>query len=132
MPMRSRASTSRLLRFRPQRRREHAAHPREAVRVPLQERAQHRFRVAMRPEPMPQRLQFVADFAVVVDFAVERDGGVAVVADDRLVAAGQIDDLQAHRAQGRDAAFEDAVLVGPAMVERFRDPVGNPPAHVSR
>src|SRR5205807_631473 len=66
-----------------------------------------------------------------VDFAVERDRGIPVVAHDRLVSAGKVDDLQTHRAQGRDAALEHAVLVGPAMVKYFRDPVGYPPAHVS-
>ena len=48
-----------LPRFRPQRHREHAAQPREALRVPLQERVQHRFGVAVGAEPVAQRFELV-------------------------------------------------------------------------
>ena len=53
---------------------------------------------------------------MVVDLAVERDGGVAIVADDRLIAAGQIDDLQSDGAQSCFAALENPLLVRSAMV----------------
>ena len=79
----------------------------------------------------PSASSSCADFQVIVDFAVEGDGGVAVVADEGLIAARQVDDLQADGAQRGLAAFEDALLVGPAMVQRFGDPVGDAPAHHS-
>ena len=62
---------------------------------------------------------------MVVDLAVEGDRRIAVVADDRLIAARQVDDLQPHGAQRRLAAFENPLLVRPAMGQRFRDPLGD-------
>jgi hypothetical protein len=44
-----------------------------------------------------------------------------------LIAAGQIDDLQSHGAQGCLAAFENPLLVRAAMVQRFGDTVGDTP-----
>src|SRR6202040_2657637 len=64
--------------------------------------------------------EFRAQFAVVVDLAVEDQDGVAVVADHGLIAALQIDDLEAHRAQGNDWRFVDALLVRPAMNQGVR------------
>jgi hypothetical protein len=52
-------------------------------------------------ELMPEILKFPPQFGVVVDLPVERDDGMAIVADDRLVASAEIDDLQANRAQGQ-------------------------------
>ena len=62
---------------------------------------------------MTERLQFAPNFPVVVDLAVERDGGVAIVADDRLVAAVQIDDLQPDRAQGDVTDWKTPCWSGP-------------------
>ena len=50
-------------------------------------------------EPMARALQFTADFPVIVDLAVKRDGRIAVIADNRLIAAAQVDDFQPDRAQ---------------------------------
>ena len=41
---------------------------------------------------------------MVIDFAVERDDGIPIIAGHRLVAAVQVDDLQPDRAQDRTAA----------------------------
>src|SRR5689334_1200240 len=46
---------------------------------------------------MSQRFQFLANFPVVVDFAVEGNRRVPIVADDGLVSAFQVDDLEADR-----------------------------------
>src|ERR1035437_1736300 len=62
---------------------------------------------------------------MVVDFAVEDNRRIPVVTQDRLVPAIQIDDLQAHRAQRRFAAFEHTLLVWPTVRNRFRDALGN-------
>src|ERR1019366_4140620 len=114
-----------LIRLRPQRHREHTAHPRKTRRVPLQVRPQHRLRIAVRAETVTQTLQLGSNFLVVVDFSVEDYRRIPVVTQDRLVSALQIDDLQAYRAQRRFAAFEDTLLVRPAMRNRFRDALGN-------
>src|ERR1017187_2021404 len=62
---------------------------------------------------------------MIVDFSVEDNRRVPIVTQYRLVPALQIDDLQAYRAQRRFAAFEDSLLVRPAMRNRFRDALGN-------
>ncbi len=67
-------------------------------------------------EPVPQFLELRANLEMVVDLAVERHGRVAIVADERLIAAGQIDDLQSDGAQGCLAALENPLLVRAAMV----------------
>jgi hypothetical protein len=65
---------------------------------------------------VPQFLELRANLGMVVDLAVEGDGGVAIVADERLIAAGQIDDLQSDGAQSSFAALENPLLVWAAMV----------------
>ena len=69
---------------------------------------------------MAARRQFVAQLEVVIDLAVEDDGGVAVVAVDGLVAALQVDDLEPHRAQADMRRMIDTILVGPAVGQRQR------------
>src|SRR5664279_3106172 len=69
---------------------------------------------------------------MIVDFSVEDNRRIPVVTQYRLISTAQIDDLQAHRAQCRFAAFEHTLLVRPTMRYRFRDALGNtlacPPA----
>ncbi len=115
IPMRSRASTSRRSRLAPQRHREHPAQPREAVRVPLEERVQNRFGVAVGAEAMSALFQFAAQFQVIVDLAVEDDDGVAILGQDGLIAALHVDDLQPRRAQRDSLGLKDALLVRAAM-----------------
>ena len=85
-------------RFPPQRHREHSAESFEASRVPLLEPAKHGLGIAVGPEPVPQRLQLGPHLSMIVDFTVERNYGVAVLADERLIAAREVDDLQSDRA----------------------------------
>jgi hypothetical protein len=78
---------------------------------------------------MPQRFQFPANFLVVVNLPVEGDSRVAIAADEWLVTAAKVDNLQAHGTKRRHAAFEYALLVGTAMREGLRDAMGYAPAH---
>ena len=55
---------------------------------------------------------------MIVNLAVEDQDGVAIVADHGLIAALQIDDLEAHRAQGNDFRFVGTLLVRTAMNQR--------------
>ena len=93
--MRSRASTSRRSEFTHSatpnmprnRRKQSVSHSRKACRtVSVSQWLTKR---------VPERFQLAPQLHVVVNFAVENDGGVAVGAGDRLVAAFKIDDLQA-------------------------------------
>ena len=125
MPTRSRASTSRLAEFVQMRDREHAAQLLEAGGIPLQKRVQNGFRIAVGMEAMARLLQLGAQFQVVIDFAVEDDGGVAVVGVKRLVAGFQIEDLEAGGSQRAGSGFVDTLLVWSAM-DQCRRSFGNP------
>ena len=46
--------------FSPERHGKHTAHPRKAIRVPLEERLQNGFRIAVGMEPAPAAFQFAA------------------------------------------------------------------------
>src|SRR5579885_3326797 len=63
-------------------------------------------------------LEFDADFAVIVDFAIEGDYGPGGGVDDGLIAPGEIDDFQTGGAERGGRRFKDALLIWPAMDER--------------
>jgi len=67
-------------------------------------------------EAAAQAFEFAAQFRVVVDFAVEYDDGVAVVAHDGLVASCEVDDFQADRAERNQFAFPTACWSGPRWI----------------
>ena len=69
---------------------------------------------------MSQLLEFPAQFQVVVNFAVEDNRSVAIIADDGLVSALQVDNFQARGAHGENARAEHSTLIGPAMSQRCR------------
>ena len=52
---------------------------------------------------------------MVVDLAVEDDRVAAVLGEDRLVTAGDVDDAEAAHAEAEVAVGEHAAVVGPAM-----------------
>ena len=106
--------------FCPQSDREHAAQAGETLRVPFEKRVQHGFGVGMRNETMTKRFQLGAQFQVIVNFAVEDDHGIAILREDWLVAAFQVNNFQARGAQGANFGSEDALLVRAAMNERRR------------
>src|SRR4051812_32013477 len=76
---------------------------------------------------MAQGFEFRADLQVIVNLTIESDCGIAVIREDGLVAAAEVDDLQADGAEDGFAALEDALLVRSTMVERFCDPMGDAP-----
>src|SRR5579872_7111792 len=67
---------------------------------------------------MPEFLQLAAQLPMIVDFTVEDDGGIAVFAQDGLVAGLGRDDLQARGAQGAMSRLENSLLVGSAVQQR--------------
>src|ERR1035438_4446219 len=85
---------------------------------------QHGFRVAMRMETVAQLFQLRPNVQMIVDLAVERNRGVAIIAHHGLIAAFEIDDFEANRAKSRHAALVDTLLVGTPMVQRFINPAG--------
>ena len=64
---------------------------------------------------MTERFQLGAQFQVIVDFAIEDDYDVAILREDGLVAAFQVNNFQARCAQGANFGSEDALLVRAAM-----------------
>ena len=66
----------------------------------------------------------IVEIRRVVDFDVEDDPDCAVFVRDRLVAALEVDDAEAAHADGDAVADVHALLVGPAVHERPRHPLG--------
>ena len=83
-----------LARCRPQRDGEHPPQPRETLRVPFEERLQHRFRVRAGAKLMAAPFQLRAQLGVIVYLAVEHDHRIAALGNDGLVAGIQVDNLQ--------------------------------------
>src|SRR3981081_900940 len=106
--------------LRPNRQREHATQAREAILVPAEKGAQDYFGVAAGFEFLSVRFQFRAQFAMVVDLAVEDQYGVSVLAAHGLVARLQIDDLKAHGPHRNALRFVGALLVRTSMNQRVR------------
>ena len=67
---------------------------------------------------MAQALQLRAQFEVIVDFAVEDDAPFAVILEDRLVTALQVNDLQSRGAARERFRRKGSLLVRAAMVQR--------------
>src|SRR4051812_39918678 len=72
-------------------------------------------------EDVPARSQTVAQLDEVVDLAVHHDRDLAVLGEDRLVAARDVDDRQPLASQGGLARYVDAA--------RIRASVDDPLAH---
>ena len=117
--MRSRASTSRFVDFvhNPI---EHAPQSRKTSRIPFEERVKNRFRVAVGVKAMAERFQFAPQFQVVIDLAVEHDGDIGIVRQNRLVAVTEVDNLEPRRAHRAQARLEHTLLVRAAMNQRGR------------
>ena len=56
-----------------------------------------------------------AQLQMIVDFPVEDNRSVAIITNDGLVSALQINDFQARRAHGENARAEHSALIRPAM-----------------
>jgi hypothetical protein len=71
-------------------------------------------------ESMATALQLGPQFLVIVDFAVENDGSVAVFGGDGLASRLEVNNLQARCTHRYDMRFEDTLLIRSAMDQRFR------------
>ncbi len=115
MPIRSRASTRRRSLSR------HSATPniprsREKHSVShSQERVQNRFGVAVGTKAVAALLQFTAQFQMIVNLAVEDDDSVAILGNNGLIAALNVDNLQPRSAQRDGVRLKDALLIRTAM-----------------
>jgi len=96
---------------------EHAAEAGEDAGVPGEEALEDDFGIGVGVEVVAEGGEFGAEFAVVIDLAVEDDDGVAVGGIDGLFAAGEINDAEADGTEGDVGGDVDAPLVGAAMVE---------------
>ena len=83
--------------------------------VPFDEAAQHHFGIAVRLEAMAELLEFVPDLLVVIDLAVEGDGGVAVIGEHRLAALRDVENREAGRPERAQLALVRALLVWSSM-----------------
>src|ERR1700689_4700825 len=83
-----------------------------------------RFRIGVRREDVSAPLQFPAQFAEVVDFAVEHNPDGSVFVSNRLAPGSQVDDAQAAHAQTPSRAEVVTFVVG--------TPVGDSGAHIAQ
>jgi hypothetical protein len=72
-----------------------------------------------------EAFEFGAQFLVIVDFAVENNNGISVIARDGLVSRLDIDDFQSRRAERDDSGLEHSLLVRPAMNQRSSGPTNS-------
>jgi hypothetical protein len=97
---------------------EHPGEPPEAADAPALPGVDHRLGIALGPEHMPKRCEFVAQGAEIVDLAVAEERHRAVLAEHRLIAAGEIDDGKPAEPE-TDAGFDvEALAVRAAMGDR--------------
>ena len=98
----------------PEREREHAVQPLDAVRAEVFVEMHEHLGVSVRRETVAACLEFAAQLAEVVDLAVEDELDGAVLVRDRLVARLEVDDRKAAEAEaGRDP------LLGLQDIETF-------------
>src|ERR1035441_7122692 len=95
----------------PKRHGKHATQSAETLRVPFEEGAKDRLRIAVRVKSMAQLVQLGTHFEVVVDFPVEHDDRVAIFRRDGLIAVLEIDNFQACGAHRADRGLVNTKLV---------------------
>src|SRR5438552_15513147 len=78
---------------------------------------EHRLGVALRAQRVPSDQEIAAQVTIVVNFAVENDDFGAILVEDRLVPASQIDDTQPPHAEPDGAIEEQSLIVWPAMAD---------------
>ncbi len=81
-----------------------------------------RFRVAVGVERVAEFFEFLAEFEIVVDLAVEDDPRAAILIVDGLLAALQIDDGEASHRESDGTVDVKTVLVGTTMPDRLAHP----------
>ena len=99
----------------PDREREHAAQMVDAPRAVVLVEVDDRFGVAVGAERVAGAHELLVQLLVVVNLAVEHDADRAVLVEDRLLAAFEVDDAEPAHAE-RDAVVDvDALFVGTAV-----------------
>ncbi len=111
-------------RFLPKCGSKHASKAPETIGVPLHKGPQGNFRVAVRLKLVPELFQFAAQLCVIINLSVEDDRAIAIFGPHRLIAAFQINNLEANGAHREVAGFENAVLIR-ASVMQFRNGAAN-------
>ena len=99
----------------PQRHGKHAAQARETLRIPLDESVENGFGIGTGVKAVTKLFELAAQFQVIVDFAVEDDGGVTIGRSHGLIAQCEVDYFEAGGGEGNLGSFEDALAVGSAM-----------------
>ncbi len=100
----------------PQREREHAAEPLDAVLAPLLPGMNDHLGVAAGPEAVSKLREFRDQRLIVVDLAVEDDDHAAVLVEQRLLPGGEVDDREPAMAEPQAGLGVQPDLVRPAMV----------------
>jgi hypothetical protein len=80
------------------------------------------FGVAMGVERVAEGFELLANLDVVVDFAIKDDDVVVIVGVDGLIAAGEVNNFEAGRAEAAAEGLVDALLIGAAMEQRVSCP----------
>ncbi len=83
----------------PQRERKHATEAHDTGFAPGLPGVDNDLGVGMSAEDVAQRLQFGHQFLEIIDFAIEHDDHRAILVEQRLLSAGQVDDGQAPVSQ---------------------------------
>jgi hypothetical protein len=73
------------------------------------------FRIGVRDESMAQTLQFLSQFNVIVNFAVESEDRIARLLVHGLAAGLKVDNLEPRRANGTIWGDVYALLIGAAV-----------------
>ena len=107
----------------PEHEREHPAQPLHAIDSPLLVRVNDRLRVRARLEHVAAGRQLTLQLLEVVDLAVQDDGARPVLAIDRLVSAGDVDDAEPTVAESHAGSKMDAAGVGATMAHGAGHPV---------
>ncbi len=102
----------------PDRDREHPAQPAREVEAVLLVQVHDRLRVGVRAVRVPVVHELAHELRVVVDLAVLDDDAASVLVEDRLVAAGEVDDRESARRERDGAVDVFAGGVGAAVLER--------------
>jgi hypothetical protein len=108
----------------PDRKGEHAAQLRDAVRAELLVEVEDGLGVAVGAQHVPAGYEPAAQLLVVVDLAVEDDRFGAVFVEDRLLAPGQVDDTEPSHSETHAPPHPDALVVRAAVLQG-----GAHPAH---
>ena len=107
----------------PDRDREHPAQPLRELEAVLLVQVDERLGVRVRPVRVARAHELARELRVVVDLAVLDDDAAAVLVEDRLVAAGEVDDGQPPRRERHRPLDVLAGAVGAAVLERRAHPL---------